>query len=235
LNNPLPFVVCALLSFYLLRMSTACLVLPGEPLPTGESATVAGAVQDGKLLNNNRVYQPRVGDVVLGVIVHKTAEIYRVDIGSPVTAILSNVAFNAATKRHKPTLALGAPVVCYVTLADPQMDTELSCEDKTTQRDWSSGETLFGALSSSNPAMLIDVSLPYAASLQASAASPALASLGRLWKFEIAVGVNGKVWVAGNSRREVLGISKVLTQAVTLTPAQVEALARAVHQNLEQK
>ena len=215
-------------------MSTAYLALPGEQMPNGQIATVGGAYSDGKLLNNNCRYIPNLGDVVIGVIVHKTAELYRVDIGSPTPAVLSNIAFNGATKRHKPTLALGAIVLCYVTLADSHLETELSCEDKTTQRDWSSGETLYGLLTSSSPSLLVDVAIPYSATLQSANPSPAVQSLSRHFKFEIAIGVNGKVWVAAETRRNVQAIVKVLTQAKTLTPVQVEALARAIQQNLDQ-
>lgn len=209
-------------------MSGALLAMPGEQLPSGEGATVCGAYVDETMVNHNKRYFPKLGDVVVGIVVHKTGDLYRLDIGSSYTALLSNIAFNAATKRHKPTLALGTAVLCFITLADPHLDIEVSCEDKSTLRDWSSGETLFGALTSSHPSLLVNVSVPFSSVLQSSTTSGTLAALGRHFKFEIAVGVNGRIWITAGSRREVLAISKILVQSPVLTNIQVEALTRAI-------
>lgn len=220
--------------FSVSKMSNALIAIPGEIVTSDSVAEVCGAYIDGRLVSHSKRYHPKLGDVIIGVVVHKTADFYRVDIGSGTSAILSNVDFNGATKRHKPTLALGAPVLCYVTLADPHLDIELSCEDKTTQRDWSSGETLFGPLTSTNPSLLVDVPVSYSKLLQSSTINSTLASLSRHFKFEISVGANGKTWIAGVTRREVLAISKILTQSQSLTPVQVEAFTRAIQQNLDQ-
>ena len=215
-------------------MANALLAMPGEMLTTETVAEVCGAYVDGSIISQSRKYQPKVGDVIIGVVVYKTADFYRLEISSGTPVILSNIAFNGATKRHKPTLALGAPVICYVTLADPHLDIEVSCEDKTTQRDWSSGETLFGPLTSTNPCLLVDLPVSYSRALQSSTMHSTLTSLNRHFKFEISVGANGTVWLAGVTRREVLAISKIIVQAQTLTAVQVEAFTRAIQQNLDQ-
>lgn len=42
----------------------------------------------------------------------------------------------SATKRHKPNLSPGDLVYCHVTVADRDLDVELSCVDPSTTRDW---------------------------------------------------------------------------------------------------
>ena len=44
------------------------------------------------------------GDRVLGVVTKTTGRSYRVDIGSAVSAVLPELAFEGATKRNKPNL-----------------------------------------------------------------------------------------------------------------------------------
>lgn len=56
------------------------------------------------LVNCSRRYVPKVGDLVLGVIVGKTADFFRVDIKSFSNAVLPTIAFNGATKRNRPNL-----------------------------------------------------------------------------------------------------------------------------------
>ena len=49
-------------------------------------------------------YVPMKGDRVLGVVTKTTGRSYRVDIGSAVSAVLPELAFEGATKRNKPNL-----------------------------------------------------------------------------------------------------------------------------------
>lgn len=53
---------------------------------------------------------PALGEPVIGVIVARHAEGYRVDIGSAQMAALDALAFEDATKRNKPNLKVGEPL-----------------------------------------------------------------------------------------------------------------------------
>jgi hypothetical protein len=46
----------------------------------------------------------QVGDIIVGIVLQKSADFYRLDINSVSTAILPSTAFNSATKRHKPVV-----------------------------------------------------------------------------------------------------------------------------------
>jgi exosome complex component RRP40 len=116
-----------------------------------------------------------------------------VDIGGPTPAILSNIAFNSATKRHRPNLKVGQVVICHVTASDPLFDIEVSCEDPTSQKDWVTNEVYFGALPEGG--LMLSVSSRVAIELMAKN-NPIFPVLGRHFKpFELAVGANGRIYV----------------------------------------
>lgn len=52
---------------------------------------------------------PAPKDLVLGTIIARHAEGYRVDVGSAQMATLDALAFEGATKRSKPNLKVGPP------------------------------------------------------------------------------------------------------------------------------
>jgi exosome complex component RRP40 len=143
---------------------------------------------------------------------------------------LSTTAFNGATKRHKPEVKIGNHVVAWVSRVDLDLDVELSCEDTGTQRDWSSGDCLFGVLTieNSESALVVDVSCSYAAQLQTKDTHPVFRSFGRHTKAEVAVGRNGRVFVKAATRAEVLALSKTIVLGERLSPVQTEALFRGL-------
>lgn len=54
-------------------------------------------------------YTPQPPEPVLGIIIARHAEGYRVDIGSSQAAALDALAFEGATKRNKPNLKVRPP------------------------------------------------------------------------------------------------------------------------------
>ena len=59
-----------------------------------------------------------VEDEVIGVVVARGADSYRVDIGSSRDALLPFLAFEGATKRNRPNLAVGTLVYARVQMAN---------------------------------------------------------------------------------------------------------------------
>lgn len=155
---------------------------------------------------------------MVGVIMQKTAETYRVDIGSPSLANLSNTAFNSATKRHRPNLKFGQVVICHVTGANKYLDVELSCEDPSSQKDWVTNEVYFGALPEGGVLAQLAVGL---GRKLVEEGKEVLDIVGRHLKpFEIAVGMNGRIYIKtaeGDNLRAVL-VKKVLEELKFSTP-----------------
>jgi exosome complex component RRP40 len=82
---------------------------------------------------------------VVGVVEDKGGDFYKVNIFAGAPALLDRLAFDGATKRNKPELRRGDIVYARVTMADRDLDTELSCMVSSgPKKDWSSGECVSG-------------------------------------------------------------------------------------------
>ncbi len=154
-----------------------------------------------------RRYVPVQGHHVLGVVVGRTAEAYRVDVGAAQVATLSQVTgFEGATKKSRPTFEVGDLVFARVAVASKDLEPELACFDAAT------GEAAgFGAAASPDaPAMVYGVSLEAARALQ-HAGSVLLDVLGRRFAYEAVVGANGRVAVAAKEPADVFRVGAVIS------------------------
>ena len=94
-------------------------------------------------------YWPGLGDHVIGIVTDKGAEDYKLDIGASSKALLPVLAFDGASKRNRPHLAVGALVYARVVLANKDMEPEVTCAAPpgVNARDWVTKESVFGELS----------------------------------------------------------------------------------------
>ena len=143
--------------------------------------------------NNQRRYVPAVGDTVVGIVVDRTTDFYRVRLHGTGVAQLPILAFDGATKRNKPNLAVGASVFARVAVCNKHLDPELSCQAAGTgpKKDWMTGQSVYGELKGGT---LVHVSTGLARRLLDPECA-ILTSIGSGVPFEIAVGLNGTVWV----------------------------------------
>jgi exosome complex component RRP40 len=146
---------------------------------------------------NGRRYVAETGDLVLGAIVERLGNHgYRVNIRGCGMATLKALAFDGASKRNHPDLAVGTLVYARVELASKHVDTELTCiADSGVKKDWMTGEAQFGKLVGGTT---FECSHELARSLLQEDC-PVLIALAGYIKFEIAVGYNGWVWVDSES------------------------------------
>jgi len=221
------------------RESSLC--LPGDAVPFSSAeaaglgvkldqdgarafATAAGVLRregdEVSVENLRKRYIPRAGDVVVGVISHRNAEQYKVDIRSPSPAYLPALAFNSATKRNRPQLEAGALVYCRVEAAHPDLDTELSCIEWETKKTWNTGEVQYGELKGG---LSFEVALSAAARLVAVDCT-VLDRLGKDFAFEACVGQNGRVWLNAQTARETVLLLQAVRRSFGLTDVQVEAM-----------
>eukprot|EP00382_Lankesteria_abbotti_P002681 CAMPEP_0113846690 /NCGR_PEP_ID=MMETSP0372-20130328/1450_1 /TAXON_ID=340204 /ORGANISM="Lankesteria abbotti" /LENGTH=247 /DNA_ID=CAMNT_0000815867 /DNA_START=10 /DNA_END=753 /DNA_ORIENTATION=+ /assembly_acc=CAM_ASM_000359 len=173
----------------------AAVVLPS---PLGASKTQMWTI--------NKRYTPRDGDLVLGIVTVRTSEYYKVDINSASDALLPTLSFNGATKRYCPRVEVGGRVYCIVVSTTDTNDCELSCISTTDSKSWSSQEAYLGHLTDG---YVVSVSVALAASL-AGESCCVLERLGSSWKFEVAIGLNGRVWISSSSVRQTLAIGQLL-------------------------
>lgn len=139
--------------------------------------------------SNSKRYIPQVNDYVLGVVTGVFSEMFRVslqDYSAPVQ--LSMMAFPNATKKNRPNLKVGQAVYARVSESVPEIVTEIECIDPETGKDGG-----FGPLDENG--YIFDVNMNFARELLFNKSCVFLEKLAARVAFEIAIGINGKVWL----------------------------------------
>ncbi|KAI9598762.1 hypothetical protein BDF19DRAFT_431353 [Syncephalis fuscata] len=151
--------------------------------------------------SNKKRYVPVLGEPVIGQITSRHAEEYRVDIGGAHMAVLPGLAFEGATKKNRPNLKVGTLVYARVSLADKDMEPELECINPSTGRGEGYGELTDGFMVTCSLAHCLRLLRPNAA---------ALSALGQQIPFEVAVGMNGRVWIRADTiTHTILGANTI--------------------------
>uniref|UniRef100_A0A2N9J101 Ribosomal RNA-processing protein 40 n=1 Tax=Fagus sylvatica TaxID=28930 RepID=A0A2N9J101_FAGSY len=136
--------------------------------------------------SSTKRYVAQAGDSVLGIVVDSKADNFLVDIKGPALAFLPVLAFEGGTRRNIPKFEAGTLIYVRVVKANPGMNPELSCTD-------ASGKAAeFGQL---KDGFMFESSTGLSRTLLSSPTCPVLDALGKKLSFEIAVGLNGRVWV----------------------------------------
>lgn len=139
--------------------------------------------------SDSKRYIPQMNDFVIGIIIGVFGENYKVQLQDFSQAVqLSMMAFPNASRKNRPNLKVGQVVYARVSQAVPEIDVELECIDATTGKEGG-----FGLLDESG--YIFDVHLNFARELLFNLESTILEKLASKCEFEIAVGINGKVWL----------------------------------------
>jgi exosome complex component RRP40 len=170
--------------------------------------------------NNSKRYQPALEDLIIGVVIEKHAENYRIDIGTHQTAMLPTLAFEGATKRNKPNIEVGSLVYTRVAMCNKDMETELSCQSRHFKQDWVTGQSLFGELKDGYG---FDCSMSLARTLLDDECW-VLQCLGKYIPFELAIGVNGKVWLNSASPVHTVLISNAILNSEHMNDRMIEKM-----------
>jgi exosome complex component RRP40 len=170
--------------------------------------------------STSKRYHPQVEDMVIGTIVDKYSEAYRVDIGCAQPAVLSAIAFEGATRRNKPNIDVGQVVYCRVAVANKFMEVELCCTSPHFKKDWVTGESIFGELKGG---LTVPISLRMAHQMM-DESNPLLEIIGAKIRFEVAIGVNGVLWINSDDVRHTIIISNIVTKVDSNPATDVRAL-----------
>lgn len=149
-------------------------------------------------------YVPKKGDLVVGIVTKKAGESLKIDIGSAEFASLSMLAFEGATKKQKPDVQVGDVVYAKLLNAHKEMEPELVCVDQYFKAK------RLGILP--DDGFFFSISLNLAYSLL-NIENPLLRTLGKKNPFEIAIGVNGKVWLKCKESKHIFTIKKAFEAA----------------------
>ncbi|EEB90540.1 hypothetical protein MPER_11234 [Moniliophthora perniciosa FA553] len=151
-----------------------------------------------------KTYVPAAQEPVIGVISQRQGEGYRVDIGSAHSANLDGLAFEGASKRNKPNLKVGCLVYARVSLAHKDMEPELECFDAQTHKAEGFGELKGG--------FLVRCSMRMCRQLLDSNHF-LLPLLGAMFPLEVAIGLNGRVWVNSKEAKQIIAIVRAIEAA----------------------
>ncbi|KAL5501799.1 RRP40 [Sanghuangporus vaninii] len=154
--------------------------------------------------SNSRRYVPAPQEYVVGAVVGRIGEGWRVDIGGAHVATLDGYAFEGATKRNRPNLKINSLVYARVSLAHKDMDPELECFDAQTRKSEGFGELKGGFLVRCSLGMcrlLLDPKYFL------------LPLLGSMFPLETAVGMNGRVWINCKSPKHTIAVVRCIEAA----------------------
>lgn len=195
--------------------------------------------------NNKKRYIPKINDRVIGIIEDRMGgEYYRVNIFGPRPALLHTLEFEGATKRNRPNLQVGNAIYCRVDKVLSYGETYLTCKLSSAEinecggsnalkrRDWMTDEGVYGILKGGTQ---IKISLGLAKRLlDPHNLVLNLLGGGKLKiPFEVAIGVNGQLWVNSNSVEETVLICNAIKNSEVLTNEQVAKMTKELVQRMD--
>ncbi|XP_059149419.1 exosome complex component RRP40-like [Physella acuta] len=217
-------------------------VMPGDVLQLGQAEgnkkiiLGPGLIEDGEIVKitkpgilrfrepaaywvdcHQKRYVPIKGDAVLGIVTQKAGDIFRVDIGSSELAGLSYLSFEGSTKRNRPDVKIGDILYAKLLVANKEMEPELVCIDSHGR---SNG---MGVIR--NGGFFFQVSLQLSRKLL-SPDNALISHLGKRFKFEIAVGLNGRVWIKAKNDIQTIAIANAVMASELMDNEQIENMCK---------
>ncbi|BFY99669.1 hypothetical protein BsWGS_02709 [Bradybaena similaris] len=157
------------------------------------------------------------GDQVLGVVTQKNVDMFRVDIGCSELASLSYLSFEGATKRNRPDVKVGDVVYAKILVANKYMEPELVCIDSHGR---SSG---MGVIRGGG--FFVHTSLNLARKFL-NPQCILMKALGSRLKFEIAVGMNGTIWLKTQNDVQTIALVNAIFAAEFMNNDQIVAMCK---------
>ncbi|XP_062600717.1 exosome complex component RRP40-like [Saccostrea cucullata] len=169
-------------------------------------------------------YVPQKGDSVIGIVTAKAGDVFRVDVGANELATLSYLAFESATKRNRPDVKVGDIVYCKFLVANKDMEPELVCIDSHGK---SAGLGVIGR----DGGMLVQVPLNLIRKVL-SQDCVLFKSLGKSLQYEVAVGMNGRIWIKCHTVMETIAVTNAISASQHMTNQQIQEMCRHLADSL---
>lgn len=152
-------------------------------------------------------YVPARGEFVIGIVTNKAGDYFKVDIGSSEPASLSYLSFEGATKKNRPDINVGDALYTKVLSANKDMEPELVCVDS----NWKKG--VAGLLEPNGFIFTCSLNLVQKC-LEDN--HKFIDRLGKKIPLEIAIGLNGRIWVRTDSFRNTMFVINAILSAELL-------------------
>ena len=132
---------------------------------------------------------------------------WKVDIGSSQLASLSIYSFEGGTKKNRPNLVTGSLVYARMSVANKDVEPEIVCVSAAGKAEG------FGPL---NDGYLLKCSIGLSRQCLATD-SVVLNEIGKYLPFEIAVGLNGRIWINSTNSIHTVVIANAITNSEFLS------------------
>ncbi|XP_014369116.2 exosome complex component RRP40 [Papilio machaon] len=159
-------------------------------------------------------YIPARGENVIGIVIQKAGDIYRVDLGSSMSAALSYLSFEGATKKNRPNVQIGDVVYAKTLVGSKDMEPELVCVDSYGKK---------GRLGVLTDGFLFKCSINLIRKIL-NPSCPLLDCLKNEWPFELAAGMNGRIWIKAKTMRETIALGNAILGAEYLSDEEIKAM-----------
>lgn len=150
--------------------------------------------------SHRKRYIPVRNEMVIGIVIGKQGDYFKVDIGSSESALLSYLAFEGATKKNRIKLEIDDIVYARLLTANRDMEPELVCINAQGK----SG--IMGPLT--NDGYLFNCSIDLSRKLLNSRCP--FEKLGEHLPYEIVIGLNGRIWLKTYHTKITLNFSKAI-------------------------
>ncbi|ORY84869.1 exosome complex exonuclease RRP40, partial [Protomyces lactucae-debilis] len=169
--------------------------------------------------SSQKRYVPASQDSVIAQVTARFAEGYRVDLGGALTGSLGALAFFNVNRKNKPNLVVGSLVYARVVTGGSVMEPEIECmnaEGKAGGFGELKGGYLMKGLSTGLCRRLLAPN------------NVVLEMLGAQLSFELAVGLNGRVWVNAEDTKTILLVRDCILQTETMVEHETRSHIRAL-------
>lgn len=165
-------------------------------------------------------YIPSRGETVIGIVVQKAGDIYRVEIGASDTACLSYLAFEGATKKSRPDVNVGDLVFAKLLIANKDFESELVCVNSLGKKE------KLGVLSGG-----------FVFNCSINLVRKVLNERGNLFRaiqkelqvpVEIVVGMNGRIWINARNVKDIIAVGNAILAAEHVPDEEIGQMCRSV-------
>ncbi|ODV62555.1 exosome non-catalytic core subunit RRP40 [Ascoidea rubescens DSM 1968] len=171
-------------------------------------------------------YTPNLNDLVIGVVLGTIGESYKVSLSNfKPYCLLSFYSIENASRKNRLNFKVGDLVYARVSKANVHIDVELECLNEVTNK--SDG---FGLLDNG---YVFDTSLNYARHLFFNSDNSILTNLSNRCRFDIAIGINGKIWIKTDDLITTLAASIYIQKAQTVPEEQLNSLLFKTFKNYD--
>lgn len=147
-------------------------------------------------------YIPSRGETVIGVVVQKAGDIFRIDIGSNELAALPYLSFEGATKKNRPDVQIGDLVFAKVLVANKDFETELICMDSLGKKQ------RLGVL---RDGFVFNCGISMARKLRNNE-SELMKMIPKHLKvpLDMVIGMNGRIWINSHRERDTIAVANAI-------------------------